>query len=227
MRVILVRHYKTLINASGSIMGWGDAPRVKEWEEDLAAVYRGMETQGLEIDAVYSSFLERARQTAMYYAGKTGIRLVHDSPQLNEINYGQLFRKPKQWVAEHVPQYKTDPDFVFPGGESFRQMQRRSVDFVLSLEARHARHTLLLVVHAGVIRGLVCHFLGLDYAPNLKHKISHRYIGEMVIEGGRCIGYDEFGALSGFVTSGVIRLPRSHPIGSEPPLGGARDVLGT
>ena len=207
MRLILVRHYKTLINASASIMGWGDAPRVKEWETDLAAVHQVLVDRSVRIDAVYSSYLERARQTAMYYAALQGIHIVHDSPELNEVNYGKLFRKSKHWVAKHIPEYKTDPDFVFPEGESFRQMQKRSVEFVKSLEARHAGHTLLMVMHAGVIRGLVCHFLGLDYAPNLKHKVSHRYIGDMRIESGDCLYYDELGKPSGFQKSGVMSLP--------------------
>lgn len=216
MRVIVVRHYKTLINASDLIMGWGDAPRVQDWEEDLAYVDRRLQHRRVRIDAVYSSYLERARQTAMYYAKRRGIPLIHDSPALNEVNYGSLYKKPKKWVAQNFPQYKTDPDFVYPEGESFRQMQKRSVNFLRSLAQRHADQTLLVVVHAGVIRGLVCDFLGLDYAPNLKRKISHRYIGEFDFSGGACIGYDELGCPSGFVKQGILDLPVDSTLTASP-----------
>ena len=114
----------------------------------------------------------------------------------------------KKWVAENYPQYKTDPDFVYPEGESFRQMQERSVNFIASLASSHSQETILFVVHAGVIRGLVCHFLGLNYAENLKRKISHRYIGDFVFEGAECSRYNEFGKPSGFVRDGVIAVPR-------------------
>jgi broad specificity phosphatase PhoE len=205
MRLIVVRHYKTLKNVSGQIIGWGDAPRVADWEADLAYVVQTLKANSIHVDVIYSSFLERARQSAMYFAHQYGIPVVHDTPALNEVNYGVLFEKPKRWVAEHIPEYKTDLDYVYPGGESFRQMQERSVDFVRQIACQHQDQTALVVVHAGVIRGLVCHFLQLELGAHLKRKVSHRYIGDLELDAqGRCLGYQEWGAPSGFLQDQVI-----------------------
>jgi broad specificity phosphatase PhoE len=207
MRAIVVRHYKTLLNASDRILGWGDAPRVEGWRADVNFVESRLREESIHFDAIYSSALERARQTAMFYARLNRIYIVHDSEQLNEVNYGSLYGKSKKWVAKHIPEHKKDPDYVYPEGESFRQMQQRSVSFLVSLAQSRPGQTLLFVVHAGVIRGLVSHFLGLDYAENLKRKISHRYIGQMEFEGVECKRYDELGQRSGFVRSGAVKLP--------------------
>ena len=207
MRAIVVRHYKTLINAANLIMGWGDAPRVKGWEADLIYVDQVLSEQNIHFTAVYTSYLERARQTGMFYARKRGIHLVHDTLALNEVNYGALYGKSKSWVEETIPQHKKDADFVYPGGESFRQMQSRSVEFIESLTSKRQGETILVVVHAGVIRGLICHFLDLPYAENLKRKITHRYIGDFQFEGDQCVRYNELGKLSGFVRDGVISIP--------------------
>ena len=210
MRAIVVRHYKTLINASDQIMGWGDAPPAKGWEADLAYVDAVLKQRGLHFAAVYTSYLERARQTGMFYAKKRGIPIVYDTPALNEINYGSLFRKSKSWVEKTFPQHKTDPDFVYPDGESFKQMQARSVEFFETLSGKHQGDTILVVVHAGVIRGFVCRFLGLPYAENLKRKITHRYIGDFLFEGNQCVSYDELGKPSGFVRDGVLEVPHGR-----------------
>jgi len=199
MRLLLVRHYKTLINIDDRIMGWGDAPRAQDWEADLLYVDAALRNASVHVDAIYSSALERARSTARYYAKQRGIHLIQDTPALNEVNYGSLYRKQKKWVARHIPEYKTDPDYVFPGGESFTQMQQRCVAFVTNLQHRHPANTLLLVVHAGVIRGLVCHFLNLKFRFYLKKKVSHRYIGDLSLEQGRCTHYSELGIPSDFV----------------------------
>jgi len=207
MRAIVVRHYKTLLNASDRILGWGDAPRVEGWRADVNYVEKRLREEFINFDAIYSSGLERARQTAMFYARRNRIHIVHDSPQLNEVNYGLLYGKSKKWVAKHIPEHKKDPDYVYPEGESFRQMQQRSVSFLVSLTESCPGQTLLFVVHAGVIRGLVSHCLGLEYAENLKRKISHRYIGQLEFEGAECKRYDELGQKSGFVQSGAVKLP--------------------
>jgi broad specificity phosphatase PhoE len=217
MRFTLVRHYRTVNNEARQIMGWGDAPRAEDWEEDLLQVDAVLREKGLLFDAFYSSALGRARETMGYFAAKRGGTSTQVAPELNEVNYGDLFQRPKQWVAERYPEYKTDADFVFPGGESFRQMQRRSVDFVLSLQRVHADGHLMLVAHAGVIRGLVSYFLGLDLTANLKRKVSHRYIGEFVIDKDICVFYDEIGKPSGFVRDAVIEIPYGSRPAEAPP----------
>ncbi|MGB5442466.1 MAG: histidine phosphatase family protein [Gammaproteobacteria bacterium] len=222
MRAIITRHYKTLFNAAEEILGWGDSPRDSGWRADMEFVGERLVEHGLSFDAVYSSDLERARQTAMFHARRLGINIIHDTPALNEVNYGNLYKKKKKWVAEHYPQHKKDPDFVYPQGESFRQMQQRSVSFILSLAEKHSQRTVLIVAHAGVIRGLVSHFLGLKYADNLKHKISHRYIGDFQFADNTCVRYDEIGKPSGFVRDGIIKVPFTRPLSGDPAISESR-----
>jgi len=211
MRAILIRHYKTLINASGEIMGWGDAPRAKDWEADLTYVSDILDNQDIQYTSVYTSDLERSRQTGRYFARKRGISILHDHAELNEVNYGALYRKSKKWVKNNIPEYKTNADYVFENGESFRQMQKRCVNFFLSLSEKHVDETILIVAHAGVIRGLICYFLDLDYNSNLKQKITHRYMGEYRFIDRKCIHYSELGEPSGFVESGLVSIPFTCP----------------
>ena len=210
MRLFVVRHYKTISNARRLIIGWGDSPPADGWEADLVAVSHVLQKTGVEFNCIYTSALKRARATGEFFARQIQVAEVHSSEALNEVNYGNLYRKSKKWVAAKVPEYKTDPDFVFPGGESFKQMQARSVDLVQKLAGKRAGQDVLLVVHAGVIRGLVCHYLGLPYAPNLKRRVSHRYIGLFEFKAGHCRRYDELGTLSSFVSDGILSVPWQH-----------------
>ena len=163
-------------------------------------------------DAVYSSDLKRSRLTAEYYAKCFGIRSRHKTAALNEVDYRILYKKDKKWVAKEYPQHKKDPNFVYPQGESFSQMQVRSASYLSSLATTLSQQTILIVVHSGVIRGLVSHFLDLNYAQSLKYKISHRYIGDFLFAGQACVGYNELGKESGFVSNGIIELPVTLPI---------------
>ena len=221
MRAIITRHYKTLINAAEEILGWGDSPPRRGWKADVAFISSRLRKHRIDFDAVYSSDLERARQTAMFHARRLGIDLVQDTAALNEVNYGNFYKKKKKWVAENCPQYKTDPDFVYPEGESFRQMQSRSVHYLSQLAEEKPQQTILIVAHAGVIRGLISHFLGLNYADHLKHKISHRYIGDFQFEGKDCVRYDELGKPSGFVMDGAIEIPFSCSVARGPAISAA------
>ena len=212
MRLFVVRHYKTMSNARKLIIGWGDSPPEHGWEADLIAVGRILQEAAVEPVCIYTSKLERARATGGFLAQMLDVEQQRTSAALNEVNYGILYSKSKKWVAEHIPQYKTDPDFVFPKGESFAQMQARSVACVRQIARKHAGQDVLMVVHAGVVRGLICHFLGLDYAPNLKRRVSHRYIGVFEIVSGNCRSYDEWGSRSSFVAEGLISVPRKIPL---------------
>ena len=207
MRAIIVRHYKTTSNETGKIIGWGDSPPVKEWRRDINFVNDTLNKSKNHINKIYTSELRRARNTGLFYANSHNIHKVHHSIEINEINYGDMSKKSKQWVQQHVPEYKKDPDYIYPNGESFRQMQSRSIDYIHKLASKHPKDAVLIVVHAGVIRSLICHFLGLDYASNLRQHIGHRYIGIFDIQGNDCIHYEEPGTESGFVKQGIIKVP--------------------
>ncbi len=207
MRAIVVRHYKTTSNESEHILGWGDAPPAPSWQDDLIKVEETLISSHITIDHIYSSTLPRAINTGHFYASSLGIKDIYSSPSLREVNYGELYNKKKRWVEKNIPQHKKDPDFVYPDGESFSQMQRRSVDYVETLAEQHPDKNLLIVVHAGVIRGLICHFLDLNYASNLKRHMGHQYIGDFTFDGRMCIRYDELGVPSEFVRKDVIKIP--------------------
>lgn len=207
MRAIVVRHYKTTSNESEHILGWGDAPPAASWQDDLNKVEAILLSSHINIDLIYTSTLPRAINTGHFYASSLSINDVHSSPAIMEVNYGELFNKNKKWVEKNLPQHKKDPDFVYPDGESFSQMQQRSVDYIETLSEKHPDKNLLIVVHAGVIRGLICHFLDLNYASNLKRHMGHQYIGDFLLEGKTCIRYDELGVPSEFVRKDVVKIP--------------------
>lgn len=207
MRVIVVRHYKTVGNLANEVIGWTESPPAKGWQADISEVLQRLRAAKLQFNQVYTSDLKRAHATGEVYAINLGCTDIVQVPALREINYGRVSKKSKSWVEKHVPQHKKDPDFVYPGGESFTTMQRRSVGFMNTLAAEHAGDTLLVVVHAGVIRGFISHFLNLDYARHLRRKISHRYIGDFHFEGERCVAYNELGTPSGFIRDGLVSIP--------------------
>jgi broad specificity phosphatase PhoE len=209
MRLILIRHCKTLFNVSGQIMGWGDSPHAEDWLEDVVFIENTLQKADFTPDIVYSSALGRARHTGDYFAAKLGQGSAHHHRELNEVNYGSLTEKPKKWVAAHYPLHKKDPDFIYPDGESFRQMQQRSGSFINELAQKHSSGNILCVVHAGVIRALVSHFLELDFGHQLKRRISHRYIGVLSFEEGVCRDYEELGKPSDFVIDEAIPAPRA------------------
>jgi alpha-ribazole phosphatase len=209
MRIILIRHCKTLFNVSGQIMGWGDSPHAEDWLDDVVYIEKTLAENEVIPGIVYSSALGRARHTGDYLAGKLGYECAHHDRQLNEINYGALTEKSKKWVAANYPLHKKDPDFVYPEGESFREMQTRAVQCLKKLATEHPDEVVLCVVHAGVIRALVSHFLQLDFAAQLKRRICHRYIGVLSFADGRCTGYEELGEPSGFILENALCAPSS------------------
>ena len=119
--------------------------------------------EGVRIDAIVSSPLERCRETAAPLAKARG-RAVDVGRAWIEVGYGE-------WTGRSISQLRRTklwrrvmfaPSNVrFPGGESLLEVQGRAVDATLDIAARHARGTVLVVSHADVIRLLVAHVAGM------------------------------------------------------------------
>jgi probable phosphoglycerate mutase len=111
----------------------------------------------MRIDAVYSSPLERTRETAAPIAKATGQR-VRSAKGLLECDFGEWtgselasLRKRPEWTTVQ----RSPSVFRFPGGESFLDMQRRIWDEMERLAGLHPGGTVVAVSHADPIKAAV------------------------------------------------------------------------
>lgn len=115
-----------------------------------------------KIDAIYTSPLERTRETATPIAERTKLR-VKAHKGLLECDYGEwtgaelkALRKLPEWKV--VQQHPSG--FRFPGGESLAAMQTRFVEALHDLAAEHRGGVVVAVSHADPIRAAVADALG-------------------------------------------------------------------
>jgi len=159
--LLLVRHGHT--DAAGKRLT-GRAPGVHLNELGRRQAERLVERlDGVRIDTIVSSPLERCRETAAPLA-KARRRAVDVGRAWIEVGYGE-------WTGRSISQLRRTklwrrvmfaPSNVrFPGGESLLEVQGRAVDATLDIAARHARGTVVVVSHADVIRLLVAHLAGM------------------------------------------------------------------
>jgi probable phosphoglycerate mutase len=112
--------------------------------------------------AVYSSPIERARETAAPIARARRLA-VRIEPDLAELDIGewtglslkQASRKPEWETVQRHPS-----GFRFPGGESFPEMQNRMICALGRIVARHAGRIVVAVSHADPIKAVMAHALG-------------------------------------------------------------------
>jgi broad specificity phosphatase PhoE len=119
-------------------------------------------TDGPAVAAVYSSPLERTRETAAPIAARLGLDVVVDEGLL-ELDVGDwtgLELKAARRRAAWGTIQRHPSGFTFPGGESFLAMQARMVTTLERLRAAHPGGTVVAVSHADPIRAAVNHAMG-------------------------------------------------------------------
>ena len=112
--------------------------------------------------AIYSSPLERARETAQALARVRRMPVRIDRGLL-ECDFGEwtgrklaeLVKRPEWDVVQRHPSA-----FRFPGGESFSEMQTRITGALGRLVAQHPGRVVIAVSHADPIKAAVAHALG-------------------------------------------------------------------
>jgi probable phosphoglycerate mutase len=152
--IIFVRHGLTDWNRAGRFQGQTDIELNQEGLEQ--AERTGLLFREHRIDAVYSSDLVRARQTAEPIGQATGLPVIV-APGLRERRYGVLEgRTHDEVLRDHPETYgrwrARDPDFDLPGGgESLRALHRRVDSQMRAFARSHAGQTVVAVTHGGVL----------------------------------------------------------------------------
>ena len=117
------------------------------------------------LDAIYTSPLERAVETAIEIANCSRIYPVNISDQLNELDFGD-------WTGATIESLENDPVWrrfntirsrtPIPGGESLLEAQARIVDELKRLALKHGDGHVAVVGHAGLIKVALAYFANLD-----------------------------------------------------------------
>ena len=161
--IILARHGETAWNAAEIFRGRSDVELNDTGlkQAELLAEY----LSGVRIEAVYSSPMKRALQTAETIAGcgKLGVNIA---PGLIDFNYGRWQglsqREVKERYKELYAEWVSRPERVkMPDGESLDDVSERAVAVVDDVVNKY-QGTVVLVSHRVVNKVLICALLGLD-----------------------------------------------------------------
>lgn len=167
-RVLAIRHGETAWNVDTRIQGQLDIALNDTGRWQARQVARALADE--HIDAIYSSDLQRAFQTARVIATRDGTgggvtaagdgdgddrRLIIDIG-LRERSFGVFEGLTYQEIQHRWPEQgerwrRRDPDFGADGGETLRDFYTRCVSTAARLAAAHPGQTIALVAHGGVM----------------------------------------------------------------------------
>jgi probable phosphoglycerate mutase len=159
--VLLVRHGQT--PTTGKVLpGRAKGLHLADEGRRQADIAAARIAELKRVDAIYSSPLERAKETAAPISAARGLRTQVDRG-LFECDFGdwtgaelkQLMKLPEWQTVQRSPSM-----FRFPNGESFTEMQTRMVSTLDRLRAAHPGGTIVCVSHADTIKAAVAHALG-------------------------------------------------------------------
>jgi broad specificity phosphatase PhoE len=145
--LLLVRHGETDWNADGRLQGQTDRPLSDFGRRQARRLAEELETE--EIQAIYSSDLSRARETAEIVGQRLGLPVVLD-PDLREKDWGN-------WEGLTA----VERDRVEFSGEPTEAHQERTLRALRRISERHSKDARVLVVtHGGSMRRVQTAALG-------------------------------------------------------------------
>ncbi|MHA4869558.1 histidine phosphatase family protein [Duganella sp. PWIR1] len=156
--ILLIRHGETAWNAVRRLQGHIDIPLNPEGERQAAALARALAAE--KLDAIVSSDLQRAMQTAQAVAGLHARLSLQTDARLRERAYGvfegMLYQDIQQQYPDDFTRWQArDVEAVMPAGgrvaESFHQFYDRAIGGLLAVAASHAGQTVAVVAHGGVL----------------------------------------------------------------------------
>lgn len=128
-----------------------------------------------EIDALYSSDLTRAVETADIVNRHLHLEhLIREG--IREIDFGDLEGNTEDYNNEHFKEFKKDrakllEDLAFPNGECGLDVYKRAIPVIDEIKVGQSKN-IVVVTHGGTIRSLLAGILGLDQSKKLLFALS-------------------------------------------------------
>jgi probable phosphoglycerate mutase len=216
-RILFIRHGETDWNRAKRIQGHIDLPLAASGfaqAERLAArlarkahaahAAHAAPDWGVALDAIYSSDLTRAQQTAQPSATALGVP-VRLCTGLRERDYGMFQGHDSSEIAARFPDayavWQTrDPGFAPEGGESLRALSHRVLHTVAAIAAAHPGGRIACVTHGGVLDCIYRHARGLPLDAPRDHLLLNASVNTVDFDeqGRACVvSWADIGHLQG------------------------------
>jgi broad specificity phosphatase PhoE len=165
-KIYVFRHGKTIFNEHHYFCGHTDVDINEEGVEQAKKLGEKLKSKKIEI--AFSSPLKRAKQT-MEHALKYHPKVFYCiEPRIIERNYGWLQKQSKdRWAVNSYRIFKIFHRSYFippPGGESLRQVRKRTEDFCVELVdlVKKIKKNVAVCGHSNSVRGIRTYFENLD-----------------------------------------------------------------
>ena len=170
-KLILVRHGQTEMNAQKLYFGKLDPPLN---DLGISQAYQAKEKLlDIDYDIIYSSPLERAKQTAEIcnYLDKD----INYNSKLEEINFGIFegltFKEISEKFPDEVKKMEENwKDYNYITGESPKEMFQRAISFLETLD--YSKNN-LVVAHWGIINCIISYFVSRSLDTYWKFEIKN------------------------------------------------------
>lgn len=170
----LIRHGAIDWPDPASFIGQTDAPLSVEGRLQAGAWHSTLLDKTFA--GVWTSDLARARETAaIMFTGRAVA--IESSPALREIRLGEWEGLSRELLREQNPGLWSArgsdlPNFRPPGGESFQDLKERAMPCIERIAAR-TPGSVCCVMHAGVIRVLLCHALQVPLSQMFRFRLDY------------------------------------------------------
>ena len=159
MQVVLLRHGATEWNLQGRCQGASDIELSEVGVRQAEAIAACLSQE--KIDAVYSSHLKRALQTA-HAVSRPHHLPVRVERDVRELDHGELegltFNEIKQNYGEFLARWRAEPaELPIPGGERLADVSERAWKGLQRIVDGHdGESTVVVVSHNFPILGIIC-----------------------------------------------------------------------
>ena len=174
VEIFIARHGQNEDNVKGILNGHRDLPLTELGRDQARELGNAIKDAGLTFDAVYSSPLSRAHETAKIVADIAGLPepIIHD--ELIERDFGILTGKPASLIEEicgpdGIIKTDTITYFLAPeGAETFPQLIERGQRILDFVRTQHDSGKVLLVCHGDIGKMIYCAATGKPWEDVLR-----------------------------------------------------------
>jgi broad specificity phosphatase PhoE len=185
--IFLARHGESDWNAANRFQGHSDRPLTDLGRRQADALASAV--AGENVDAIYSSPLIRAFETARIVGARTGLDVLEDA-DLREVDTGGWSGLSRQEVQERFPEgfeRWVSGGAGWEDGESYEEMAERTLRAVRRIAEAHPGGRVLVVSHGGPIRAIQAAASGMDIHEyrRLKPVEPNARLSAVAVENGR------------------------------------------